>query len=41
MKKIAKTLLMVLLVLVVATSCGKDEEEPIGSPVFRVSILGK
>jgi hypothetical protein len=30
MKKIAKTLLMVLLVLVVATSCGKDEEEPIG-----------
>ena len=31
MKKIAKTLLMVLLVLVVATSCGKDEEELIGN----------
>lgn len=27
MKKIAKTLLMVLLVLVVATSCGKDEPD--------------
>ena len=30
MKKIAKSLLMVLLVLVAATSCGKDEPELVG-----------
>jgi hypothetical protein len=27
MKKVAKTLLMVLLVLITATSCGKDEPD--------------